>query len=46
MLSELYLRENSFLLVLYTTDPILFKISRSCSEKEYMRQCVESVKVP
>ncbi len=45
MLSELYIRENSFLLVLYTTGPILFKIARSCSGEEYMRQYVEPVKV-
>ena len=38
ILSQLYLRENSFLFLLYTTDPIRFKISRSCSGKEYMRQ--------
>ncbi len=46
MLGELYLRENSFLLLLYTAGPILFKIARSCSGEEYMRQYVESVKVP
>ena len=45
MLRKQWLRENSFLLLLYTPGPILFKIARPCSGEEYMRQYVESVKV-